>query len=316
MVEHDESSVIEFNRDGLMVHTWHRNAEGSESTITCEYEYDANRLIAVRIHFGNGAVQVRTYDYDTTGRLQRVACRSDNGSIQFAELYEYDSQGRKKKIIPINEPPSSSPFVLGLEGTDTSYAVPGTRSVTMTYDHRDLPAEAVSQDADGNALGRVEFTYDERARLIEEVKTESAEMPLAEITCGLSPDQLDIVRTAFAAACSPIRSSYRYDEKGRRVERRLQFGLLGTDMETTEYNDYGDPVRIVMENESHEYQINDEGKLTEVAESTKRFQSETRSQYECDSHGNWVHKTTEARSSPESEFIRWSTETRVIDYFD
>lgn len=306
---------MEFREDGSLARRWHRNPDGSEWTTT--YQYDAGRLTAVRTENGAAFVSLQIYEYDPEGRLVRVLGRSENAEDRIAESYEYDHDGRRKKTfyVDVASQRADTLYSFGVEGTDAAYSAPGVTTLTTLYNEREQPIQLVFRDATGDLLKRVEFSYDADANLIQETQTNVADMLPPDAFTAMNPAQLEAVRAVLGGAGEPICHMHRYDRNGRRIESRWRMGLLGGDVKTTVYNDHGDEIAEVSEQETREYGIDDEGRLADVPTRESVHQSEARFHYDYDANGNWVVKTVESRAAPEQEFMKSSVERRTIEYF-
>jgi hypothetical protein len=313
--ERNDSAILEFRQDGSLARRSHRNPDGSEWTTT--YEYDANRLAAVRTESGGTFVNLHIYDYDAVGRLVRVIIRSADGRDRVTESYEYDADGRKKKtfyVDVVNQRPDTQ-YGWGVEGTDACYSVPGAATLTTLFNEREQPTELLFHDATGRLLSRVEFSYDADTNLIQETQTNAADMLPPEMIMAMNPAQLETLRAMLGASGERIRRMHRYDAKGRRVETRSQIGLLGGDVRKMVYNDFGEQIAEASEHNAQEYGIEDKGRLTDAPTMESVNRSEARLRYDYDANGNWVLKTVEARAGTEQEFTQSSIERRTIEYF-
>jgi hypothetical protein len=128
-----------------------------------------------------------------------------------------------------------------------------------------------------------------------------------EMRAQMNPAELEAVRRIMGSPSEPGRVVHRYDERGRRVETRSRLlGPVGDHRKTIVYNDYGDPVEEIIDDERREYDIGDSGELIDRQDSTTRHRSEARFDYEYDDRGNWVKKAVEGGS----------IERRTLVYYD
>src|SRR6185437_174614 len=145
--QHVRVSRAEFRIDGAAERHWQRNADGREwSTI---YEYDpAGRLVATRFEDGEGVSGLRTFEYDSAGRISRVLARSRDTTERVQETYEYDESGRKTKTIHVDLPAQipNTNYVWGVENTDAGYGAPGAAT---GHNHIRLP-----RHSHGDAVSR------------------------------------------------------------------------------------------------------------------------------------------------------------------
>jgi len=310
--QHVRVSRAEFRIDGAAERHWQRNADGREwSTI---YEYDpAGRLVATRFEDGEGVSGLRTFEYDSAGRISRVLARSRDTTERVQETYEYDESGRKTKTIHVDLPAQipNTNYVWGVENTDAGYGAPGAATVTTTYDYHGNPTAMLFHDAAGLPLSRVEFRYDGAGNLIEEAQIRENSSLSPQMLAHLNPAQADAVRKLLENS----RRLHRYDGHGRRIETVTIRGVLSKDRKTTSYNERGDRAEEVSESEHQEYGIGDNGELSAKPDSKKTSQSEYRFHYEYDACGNWIVKTGESRFEAEGEFTVFSVERRVLAYY-
>jgi YD repeat-containing protein len=305
--ERTDVDVVEFLEDGSLARLWHKNPDGSEWTSTYEYN-DADRLTAIQ----NGNGDRHCYHYDSEGRLAGVT-----SGDRLSESYEYDPAGRKKKTLHIDvaSQNQNTHYAWGVEGSDSAYSAPGAAALATLYNEREQPAELHFYDSSGRLLSRVDFIYDQNGNLVEEERTNSAETLSPERFPDMNAPQLQTLRLLLGAAGEPIRRTHRYNEQDRRIESRSGIGRLGATTQTIGYNDHGDRVEEVFENEEREYSVDDEGRLSEPPVTKRVSRSEARLRYDYDSHGNWVTKTVENQSGTNHDFTVSSIERRTISYY-
>lgn len=181
---------------------------------------------------------------------------------------------------------------------------------------RALPVEATFRDRDGQVLTRVNMMHDERGLLVEVTQT-VVELPLPEeVRAQLTPSDLEMFREMLGGDGVAHRRVHRYDADGRRIETRsTQFGGLGQERQTFDYNERGDQILEVMESSEYQGSLDDRGQLVEDPASLKMSRSEARFRYDYDTGDNWVKKVIEGRSDPSGEFSVSTIETRDIQYY-
>jgi hypothetical protein len=107
----------------------------------------------------------------------------------------------------------------------------------------------------------------------------------------MNPQQLEAMRALLG---STSRRAHRYDGDGRRVETISNvFGLMGTDRKTMAYNEHGDLIEQVTEDEHSGFSLAEDGQLLETERKVSR--SEARFRYVCDDRGNWIERVVEGR---------------------
>jgi hypothetical protein len=315
--ERGDTTLVEFRPDGSLVRRWQHNPNGTEWTAL--YEYDgARRLMGIRTEDIAGLVEVRRHEYDVMDRLIRLVVSASDGSDRLAESYEYDEQGRKKTTVyvdPAVQRPDTAYF-WSVEGTDAIYSAPGAATVTTLHDVRGQPIELIFRDMAGQPLSRVEFVYDEGGHLLEEAQTRLADVLPSQTVSNIAPAQLEAIRTLLGVGGEPTRRRHRYNGRGHRIETSSSlFGPLGRDRKTMAYNDHGDLITELSEDERREYDIDDEGRLSEKPTTESTSRSEARFHYDYDSRGNWILKRVEGRAASDREFTVSSVERRILVYY-
>ena len=142
-----------------------------------------------------------------------------------------------------------------MDGTDAAYGAPGATSITSIYDEHGRPVEHLFHDSGGELVTRIDFRYDERGNLVEEICTQQ-KLP-SEMVAQFNPEQLEAVRMMFI-----FHQRHRYDERDRRIETSSQMAPNELDQQTFAYNDHGDVISQVSESSHTEYSFGEEGGLT------------------------------------------------------
>lgn len=204
----------------------------------------------------------------------------------------------------------------GVEGTDSSYSAPGAAKLITLHNNRDQPAELLFHDGEDRLLSRVEFLYDQDGNLVEEAQTKAAEMLLPGISSSMNQAQIQAVQALLGGAGEPMRRTHRYNEQGRRIETQWQVGPLGSSRRTVEYNDHGDQIEEVSDDEARDYNLDDDGQLSDIPTRESTSRSEARFRYDYDAHGNWVSKTIEGRVNTDQDFTLSTVERRTLAYFE
>lgn len=299
--ERGDATLAEFRPDGALRYRRHNNPDGSEWV--CYYDYtDSGRLLAIRHSSADGQTSRQDYEYDAAGRPARLVASDAAGQRHVAETYSYDAAGRKSKTVNVDRE-SQKPgvgYFWGVEGVETSYSAQGCAAVITHYDERERPSELVFRDAAGELLSRVSFRYDAAGRLIEEAqRTEVRALP-ARLLPDLTPGQFADLTRFLGAGKVPNGTTYRYNERGCRVERVRRLGGVLADRETAVFNEQGDKI----------------ASTTEPGELAGSDACEALFRYQYDGHGNWVEKITEYRTGPQRDFNVSAIERRTLTYFD
>ncbi|HMD97326.1 MAG TPA: hypothetical protein VKM93_08395 [Terriglobia bacterium] len=71
----------------------------------------------------------------------------------------------------------------------------------------------------------------------------------------------------------------------------------------------------VSEEETREYGIDEQGRLSERSTKESVRRAEARFRYKYDTHGNWVEKVIEGRGGVDQEFTVSSIERRLVAYY-
>ena len=136
-----------------------------------------------------------------------------------------------------------------------------------------------------------------------------------EMLAGRSSAQLETLRAVYGRGLT--RRAHRYDARGHRIETHTSmFGTLGRDSKTMTYNDHGDQIEEISEYEQCDWNIDDQGRLSDSPNRGSVSRSEARFRYDYDVRGNWVKKVVECRSGANQDFHVSSTEERTLAYYD
>jgi hypothetical protein len=302
-------TTLEFHPDGSLALQHHQNADGS--TFTSTYEYESSRLLRVTTKDQAGKTTLQSCRYDSQGRLTRLLTQSESGVERVSETYEYDAAGQKKKTFFVDPtaPTSNSTAFWSAEGTDVSYSAQGTTSLTTLYNLSNQPTQLLFYNDAQKLLTRVTFTYDQAGNLVEEAQEILTPMFLT----AMNPAQLAALRALTGGG---HKRTHRYDSHGHRIETRTQMGALSDERVTIAYNEHGDRIAEVREDQERTYGMNEEGQLSETPTEQRANRSESRLHYQYDGYGNWITQSAETRSAPDQNFIPGSSEQREITYFD
>jgi YD repeat-containing protein len=316
--EHGDTAIVEFRADGALARRWHHNPDGSEWTSTYEYN-GAGQLVTVRNESTASLVDVQRYEYDSARRLVRLVARAPDGRERIAESYEYDATGRMKKTLYVDvaaQRPDTQ-YSWGVEGSDSSYSAPGAVTLTTFHNARDQPTAWLFHDEAGRALSRVEFVYDEAGHLLEEAQTIDADMLPLWMPAGMDPAQFEVFRALLGGPGGLSRRLHRYDARGHRIETCSSLlGPLGQHRTTMAYNDHGDRIEEISEDEHRDYSTDGEGRLSDSHTKESVSRSEARFHYDYDVRGNWIKKVVEGRGGADQDFSVSSIEQRTLAYDD
>jgi hypothetical protein len=265
------------------------------------------------------------YSYDARGRLAAAEAIAPDGARSKAETSRYDEAGRKTKVAFLSQEtrdiPTSFTTAYGVEGTEHSYGAPGAVTITVTYDDRELPAEASFHDATGGLVRRIVFSRDHEGRMLSEVVYFGGESPIPELQARANEvpakeraNMAAVLKMAFEDRVF-CRTHYVYDTKGRLEERTLYMGALSEERSTFQYRDYDDPVAETSSSRNRRVAVDDNG-VVSLIEEQSRVPQHTRYDYQYDSHGNWTERVVSYRIDSAAEFQRSNIERRTIEYYE
>ncbi len=312
------TTLNQFRADAQINERVSHNPNGSVSRST--YIYDAaDRLAEIQFRLDDGPVSRTVYRYDHLGRLVQTIVVDGDGTQREGAIWNYDNAGRKTKIefVPKPQGGTACSTAYGIEGTEQSYAVEDVATITTLFDDREYPSEALLHDSRGRLILQVTFTRDNAGRLLQE-EARCPIMPAAieERMENAPPEDRTATVAAFAQIFGAERvflwTTYRYDERGRRVERNESMGGMSADHTTWDYNDSDNPIRQMEEHKSHDMNVDESGNLQPSNERSSRH--EVRFDYKFDEDGNWTERVVSVRYESNPEFQRSNIERREISY--
>jgi len=313
-------SPVTFRHDGQVSDGELHNPDGSVARWARVYD-DDGRIIEEQFWKDDGPKSRVVYSYDAFGRLAAAKDIAPDGTRREAETCRYDGAGRKTKVIFLSHDQTGTPICYGVEGTEHAYGVPEAVALTVAYDDRELPAEAIFHNANGGLVRRIVFSRDHDGRLLTEVVYFDGESPYSD----LQPDANSVPleeRANMAAAlqmafqdrvfCS---MAYAYDTKGRLRERTVHMGTLSEERITFEYDDYDDPIAETSRSRNRRVDIDDDG-VVRTIEEEPGVQQQNRYDYQYDSHGNWTERVGSYKIGSQPEFQRSNIQRRTITYYE
>src|SRR5438128_11822328 len=145
-------STVTFRPDGQLSASEFHNPDGSVARWARAYD-DGGRVIESQFWTDDGPRSRRLYSYDAEGRLTAAVDVAPDGTQRQVETCRYDSAGRKTKltVLPVSRADRSI-STYGVGGTELSYGAPGAATLTVAYDHRELPTEASFHDANSGLV--------------------------------------------------------------------------------------------------------------------------------------------------------------------
>jgi hypothetical protein len=292
------STMTHFLPDGQISEVEYHNPDGSVSRVGNYYD-DAGKLKESRSRCNNDAETSSLYHYDS-GRVIRVVSIDENGLQKDSQIFSYDDAGRKtaQYFLSIDAGAGAMSFSPGLGDSDQT-----TETVWYDRNHRFLQRVTYTRDANGKLL-KEEMHLDDDAFAfgkIASASTEEREQLMAQLTKLLGADR--VMAT----------TSYRYDEGGRQVERRIQMANLGDTRTTYTCDDRGNAVDEVTVSGRREIQVDETGNEHFANESSET--SRAHYDYRYDAHGNWIERITSFVAQSSSALQRSNIERRQISYY-
>ena len=293
------STMTHFRSDGQISETEYHNPDGSVSRFGNYYD-DAGKLQESRSRNNNDAENSSLYHYDDSGRLVRVVSIDQNGLQTDSQIFRYDDAGRKtaQYFLPFDAGAGAVSVSPGLGNSDQT-----TESVWYDRNHRFLERVTYTRDANGKLL-KEEMHLDDDAFAFDKIasaSTEEREQLMAQLT------------KLFGADRVMATTSYRYDEGGRQIERRIQMANLGDTRTTYTYDDRGNAVEEVTVSVHREMQVDETGNEHFANETSET--SSAHYDYQYDAHGNWIERITSSAAQNSSASQRSNIERRQISYY-
>jgi len=315
------SNMVHFRHDGKISKSENRNPDGSVSRSGYSYD-ESDRLTETQFQVNDGPIHKNICHYDEFGRLIQTVRVDESGVQQSSETFSYDAAGRKTKVQVAPVLANNTLFGFRIEGTDLYYSAEGAATMTTRYDDSELPVEAVFHDANRGLLRRVIFTRDRSGRLEkEEMQLGDDEAPFPEFEKkfeNASSEERTQLAALFAQVFGSRRimssATYSYDEKGRRVERRVRMGEVSEEHWTYRFDEHDNVTEETQEHTHREMNLNEAGKPQPVNEVSTHGQ--WRNAYKYDDHGNWTERVVSVRLEQNPEFQPTNIERRIISYYD
>jgi hypothetical protein len=317
-------NVASFRADGAILTVNAHNPDGTIAHSLWLYD-NAGRMIESNSWMNDGPIDRTVYVYDEGGRLIRTTHLGQDGTRADKEVCSYDAGGRKTKVrlLPHHEEDSQrnathtcgADTVYSIEGSDTSYGVPGAATITVTYDEKDLPAKVSFHDANHHPLSEVVLTHDSAGRLLSEEQHQQDRSPFQNLLENAPPEKSERLAALFEMVLGDAASNttYQYDARGRLVTREQRMGKLGGDTTTYHYEDRDDPVAETTEHRSRDAGLDETGIVS--YSSDRQNVQHNRLEYLYDAHGNWIERIVSFRSESSPDFQRSNIERRTITYY-
>jgi YD repeat-containing protein len=311
------STMAAFDLDGTINEVEHHNPDGSASRIRYLYD-EAGRLTESQFRMEGGRVSKTVYSYDSASRPVRTVSLDAEGVERETEAYSYDASGRKTKIQFLPPPEPDRAHSYAIEWSELAYGAPGALTMTVSYGATGIPAGILFHDADRKLVRRVVFERDESGRLLGERLESGETSPFPDLGQRLQSVPAEdrarlahVLEALFGRTISETK--YRYDRRGRVLERNTRMGNLGENRDRFLYDDYGNKIEHTTEHESRQIGIDEQGNPHPASEHSSCQHS--RFEYRYDTHGNWTERVVWSRLEPNPNFERSNIERRRITYY-
>jgi YD repeat-containing protein len=275
---------------------------------------------------GSSPVTDTNYTYDEKGRLLGISTGPEETTV-----FSYDDRGGIRTRIT----KSNASDALISSGTAYSFSamevedpllpMPAGGQVITLFDELERPAEWQVFNANGNLTNRLIRSYDAQGRVLETSYTmenfalnlppDFQQQLLAEP--GAAEEMAKELTKLFGSKREFTRMTYRYDTKGRLVEKRHKVGSTFMEMVTkTAYNEHSD------KSEERTTTFGDPNPQNGGPDAPTAAASGTPSQdflasysYVYDDVGNWTEQTISAQSTLGGPFVVSSVTRRTITYY-
>jgi hypothetical protein len=305
---------VAFDRDGRVVQLDQRGAE--DPVFRTIYIYDSDGRLRERQAGPAGANPVHrvVYTYDETGRPLAVTQIGEDGIERVTHTTTYDDRGRRTTVRDLPPAAADVPMMVSIDGSEIGYGAPGAKTMTTSYDERDLSREVLIQDAGGAIIRRITLTRDGEGRVVTEEAQNIGPFTLPDAPGPVPADDRELLQALVMRVFGAIRTTYQYDADGRLVFRTQQMGLLREERIAYGYGERGDPIEEFHESINREMHLDRDGGPTSSGDRTRMH--EVRFSYEYDARGNWTKRIAQGRVTRDAEFEQSNRELRTIDYYE
>jgi hypothetical protein len=180
------------------------------------------------------------------------------------------------------------------------------------YDDGERPSEAVFYDANHSVVLRVAVARDAAGRVISE-ESRLGDKPHEQHLANVPAEVSAVFAQLFGPQQQLARTTYRYDDHGRRIERNRSLSRMSEHRTTWHYDQYDNPTLEVEDDVSREMHLDESGNLQPTQEKSSRH--EVRFDYKYDVKGNWTERVVSVRYEANPEFQPSNIERREITYW-
>ena len=253
---------------------------------------------------------VQTVDYDQRGnRTKRVDYNRD-GSIAQTMVYSYDPEGRStgyEDFTPGLNAPRKHIYLLASDGKRSEYKI--IQPTGSTADEKYL----YKYDANGNKtaeelyhktslISRNENSYDAQGRLISQVIYNPDNSVNARIQNTFAADGKPLERVRHDGDLLTYRVQYKYDDKGRLIERDVAGSFVDLDSDAEGYA----AGKVV-------YSYKGKAQPKEAVTYNPDGSFRDKVEFDYDSQGNWKKRTRKVRVAGKE--VKQQVEYRTITYY-
>jgi hypothetical protein len=220
--------------------------------------------------------------------------------------------------------PSKAVGGINWEHGDIAYTPQSGGTVTTNYGANGHPIGADICDDRGVVIMRIVRQYDDGGRIAaDELISEEVDRPLPkELPNEFNDAQRKAISNFMNRAFGTRKSTYKYDDRGRVIEKHITGGALDDQVTRIRYNDHGDvtdevAIHTPTPEMLMEFSLDDAGAMIPKGppRDSPPTHSELRYEYEYDAQGNWTKKITAWRSEPNAELRESAIERRTITYY-
>ncbi len=253
---------------------------------------------------------VRTVEFDQRGNAVKRTDYNRDGSMVQTIVYSYDTEGRStgyEDFTPGLNAPRKHIYVLASDGKRSEYKI--IQPTGSAADEKYL----YKYDANGNRTGeelyhktslvsRNENTYDAQGRLISQIIYNPDNSVAARIQNSFAADGKPLERVRHDGDLLTYRVRYKYDDKGRLIERDVAGSFVDMYSDAEVY-----PTGKVV----YSYKGKDQPKEAVTYNPDGSFRDKV--EFDYDSQGNWKKRTRKVRIAGKE--VKQQIEYRTITYY-
>jgi hypothetical protein len=294
------ANVIAYDLEGRTTSTTYENRDGSTGTTWFSYN-DRGALAKTSSESAGIRGDDAVYHYDEAGGLLRVTGLDREGGERERSTYTYEPDGSKTEVrfgpsaSEREEAVKAATARAANANTDVGFFTFAPPTTTIRYDPDGKPLEQLEHDDNHILLSSTIYTYDAQGRLTGERREVGHKPPfsLPPDKPSMGPLEREALEKAMERLFQPgtdiQRTTYAYDDQGRKVEEVIQNGAFGLTKNATEYDEHSNESVVRSIHESRDIRVTPDGELGEATE-PKRTNNTYFFCYTYDPHGNWTEK--------------------------